>query len=70
MSFDFLEMPCTLDSSSIQRIGVVKNGKTPNPPPRQRHNPFNKIGPLYEAGAPYQHQRSQSVRCTSDTSSR
>lgn len=63
-------MPCTLDNSSIQRIGVVKNGKTPNPPPRQRQNPFNKIGPLYEGGTAYQHQRSQSVRCTSDTSSR
>lgn len=60
-------MPTTLDSGSIQRIGIVKEGKSPNPPPRQRHNPFNKSLPLYEVGFHYQHHRSQSVKCTSDT---
>ncbi|KAK6625259.1 hypothetical protein RUM43_005553 [Polyplax serrata] len=61
------EMPSTLDNASIQRIGVIGEGKSPNPPPRQRHNPFNKALPPYEGGFYYHHQRSQSVKCTSDT---
>lgn len=62
-----LEMPSTLDITSIQRIGNIKEGKSPNPPPRQRQNPFNKNLPNYESNFHYQHQRSQSVKCTSDT---
>ncbi|EEB11197.1 conserved hypothetical protein [Pediculus humanus corporis] len=61
------DIPTTLDNASIQRVGIIKEKKSPNPPPRQRHNPFNKSLPVCKEGFHYQHQRSQSVKCTSDT---
>lgn len=58
-------MPSILDNASIQRVAVIKQGKSPNPPPRQRHNPFNKT--IYEGGVQYHHQRSQSLRSAPET---